>query len=40
MYYKSQTTWTIVAPKGGPMQEVYAIFNNLRKEVKKPTWTA
>ena len=39
-YCKRWTTWPIVAPKGGPMQEEDAIFNNLRKEFKKPTRTA
>ena len=34
-YFKGRTTWTIVAPKGVPMQEENEIFNDLRKEVNK-----
>ena len=38
-YYKGRTTWPIVAPKGETMWEEDVIFNNLRKEVKKPMGT-
>ena len=38
-YFKGRHIWPIVAPKGGPMYEGDSEFNDLKKEIRKPTWT-
>ena len=39
-YCEGWSTCPILLPKGVPMQEEDTIFSDLKKEVKKSTWTA
>ena len=39
-YYKGRYIWSIVAPKGDPMEEGDSKIEDLQKGVRKPTLTA
>ena len=36
-YFREKYSWPIAAPKRGPMCEEDATFNDIQKEVNKPT---